>query len=318
MKITGGYSGFYKENFIRSSYEYVYCIILEKLKLKYTVEEKIYTLDDNKYKPDFHIYKNNKLIKIVEIKSSKPSEVLKAKNKINKLKEIVDVPVELLQYKDLKKLCLGLNLNINDLINNWKENSIGRNINIRELNPMFSKQHSLKTKQLIGKKAHDRAKNPKYRKKIQDSVLSYYRNGGKAVGAPKKRKFVKCKECSKEFEVIQSSKQQYCSQQCSLISATLIANEKTRERFKESHNKIRQSLFEHFRNKLELLDSSKRNFIYKEVKTVLNKHNIKDIRVFKFIFTKSYNCDFETVYSAFREELNNYLKYMPNLHNGKV
>ena len=61
------------------------------------------------------------------------------------------------------------------------------------------------------------------------------------------------------------------------------------------------------RNKLNNLNGAEWQYW---TKTVLNKHNIKDIRVFKFIFTKSYNCDFETVYSAFREELNNYLKYI--------
>lgn len=317
--MTGGYCGFYKDNFIRSSYEYVYCIILEKLELKYTVEEISYTLPNGlKYIPDFHIYKNNDLIKIVEIKSSKPSEILKAENKIEQLKELVSVPIELIKFNDLKRLCIELSLDINLLIKMWKENSVGMNLNTGNLNPMFNKNHSTKTKQLIGEKASKRAESAKYRDRIKKSVLEYYNNGGKAVGPPKKRKIVLCKECGNEFEVIQSSNRQYCSKKCSLVSTTLIANEIVRKRNEDNHKIMKYDLFEHFRLNIGLLETKRRNIIYKEVKIILKKHNITDIRIFKFMFTGSYNCSFEIVYEAFKTELNNYLKYMPNLYDGKV
>lgn len=319
MKITGGYTGFYNNYFIRSSYEYVYCIILEKLNLNYTVEEYSYILEDgSQYKPDFHIYKENKLIKIVEIKSSKPVDLQKANIKKELLSKQIKVPIVILEFKDLNLLCKELGLHIYSLIEEWKTKSIGRNINSNELNPMYNKQQSEKTKLLIGEKCKERNLDIKYRNKTKEKVLEYYKNGGKAVGPPRKRKILICPICNCSFEVIQSSNQKYCSKQCLLKDVTLLANNSTRNRFNILHNHLKQSLFLKFKDNIKLLESKKRNKIYFLVKEVFKEHNIKDIRIFKFLFLKSYLGSFEDLYNAFCKEFQDYLKYMPNLQDSKL
>lgn len=53
-----GYSGFYKDNYLRSSYEYVFARILDFDNKQWTYEEKVFSLGDRYYKPDFFLYKN--------------------------------------------------------------------------------------------------------------------------------------------------------------------------------------------------------------------------------------------------------------------
>ena len=319
MRITGGYTGFYNNFFLRSSYEYIYCKILEKLNLDYTVEEYSYKLENGlQYKPDFHIYKNKKLIKIVEIKSSKPTDLLKAKNKIKLLSKQINVPIIILEFKDLNILCKELELHIYTLLKEWKELSIGRNINKGILNPMYNKKQSENTKLLIGEKCKQRNLDINYRNKTKEKAINYYKNGGKAIGPPKKRKQLICPICNKEFEVIQSSKQTYCSKQCLLKEITLKANNITRDKFKILHSNLKQSLFLKFTNNIDLLKSKQRNKIYFLVKEVFKEYDIKDIRIFKYLFLNSYNASFEKIYNAFNKEFYNYLKCMPNLQDDKL
>lgn len=319
MKITGGYTGFYNNFFLRSSYEYIYCKILEKLNLDYTVEEYSYKLEDgSQYKPDFHIYKNKKLIKIVEIKSSKPTDLLKAKNKIELLSKQINIPIIILEFKDLNILCKELELHIYSLFKEWKDISIGRNINEGNLNPMYNKKQSENTKKLIGEKCKQRNLDINYRNNTKEKLINYYKNGGKAVGPPRKRKLLICPICNESFEVIQSSNQIYCSNQCLLKEITLKANNSTRNRFNKLHNNLKQDLFLKFKDNINLLESKKRNKIYSLVKEVFKEYNIKDIRVFKFLFLKSHLGSFDSLYNAFNKEFYNYLKYMPNLQDDKL
>ena len=230
----------------------------------------------------------------------------------------INVPIKLLELKDLSILCKENGLKIYSLMKYWKNNAVGRNLNMGELNPRFGQEMSTHTKQLIGTKCKERNLDLEYRNKIRKGILKYYEDGGKAVGPPKKRKMVVCANCEKEFEVIQSSTIKYCSKSCGLIKTTELANISTRERFDTLHNNLKIALFERFKNEKDLLNSKQRNKIYPVVREVFRIYSIKDIRVFKFLFLHSYLGSFENLYNAFNLEFNNYLKYMPNLQDDKL
>lgn len=340
-QVTGGYCGFHNENYLRSSYEYVYCKILEKLDIDYTIEEQIYDLKDRNYIPDFHLYdKGGKLIKVVEIKSSKPEELEKAEKAKSSMKELFNIDCEIFQYSDLIKKCNDLNLNFNELSNYWKENSEGRNIMSGKLNPMYGKKHSEETLSKISKSSLERweddefrkelsdkrkeyFKNPENRKKASDLKKEYYKNK-RAELQIEETKIIECNNCGKKIEVrYNDRKEKYCSRECSIVNATKIANDKVRENNKKFHDSIRLELYELFLNKdktdiNDLLKSKKRNLIYKDVKKVLLNNNLKDIRNFKFIILGKYSGSFEELYDEFVKQINIYLKNMPNLQDDKL
>lgn len=70
------YKGYYKGYLIKSSYEYIFCKILEKNNIVYKYEEKTYDLKDCSYTPDFFIYNDkNILTSIIEIKSGNKQKI---------------------------------------------------------------------------------------------------------------------------------------------------------------------------------------------------------------------------------------------------
>jgi endogenous inhibitor of DNA gyrase (YacG/DUF329 family) len=315
-----GYSGFYKENYLRSSYEYVYCKILEKKQLKYKVEEIKYDLQNTSYIPDFHIYDNeNKLVEIVEIKSNNQIEINKTIKKIDELKKIVNVPVKIYLLKDLKKECEKLNLQINDLISYWINNSVGNPMdNIK--NPMFGKHHREESKKLISKLALKRCESKEYRDKISKGLIQFKKNGNVSYRPQKtiERIISNCIKCNDEFEKMITSFQIYCSNKCKLIDCTELANNSVREKNKILHDKIKIDILDYTSKHQDLFFANTRNKLYSQYKIILNKYDLKDIRNIKFIFTQSYTCSFETLHSCIKQELLNYLKCMPNLHDDKV
>ncbi len=71
--IGGYYFNDFKNKYVylRSSWEYAYAVWLDKQNIEWDTEVQQYELGDGKkYLPDFFIYENNNLIKIVEIKST--------------------------------------------------------------------------------------------------------------------------------------------------------------------------------------------------------------------------------------------------------
>lgn len=315
-----GYSGFYKNVYLRSSYEYIFYKILEKQNLNFKVEEKTYNLIWSKYTPDFHIYDiNNNLIEIAEIKSENKEEFILANKKIKSLSEIVNCKIKIYQLKDLKELCIKYNLNIKELTDYWK--SISSNIQIESTkNPMYNKKHSQKTKELIKKKALERCEDENYKIKIY-SGLKKFKESGNVSYRPQKtilRINYNCEECNACFEKMENSKQKYCSNKCKLIKTTQIANNNVRIKNNILHNDLRIELTKNFIENLDIINSKKRNFIYKLCKNILIKYNLKDIRNIKFIYSSNYNCKFEELYNLILLDMKNYLKCTPNLQDEKL
>ena len=97
-KITGGYCGFHNNSYLRSSYEYVYCRILEEQGISYKVEEKVYDLGYRKYIPDFTLYNSKgEIFKLVEIKSSRAAELKRAKEAQAKMMKLFNLECDIFQ-----------------------------------------------------------------------------------------------------------------------------------------------------------------------------------------------------------------------------
>jgi hypothetical protein len=98
-----GVQGYYwnmsknKYVWIRSSYEFIYAKYLDKIKSDWDVECKTYIVNGRVYKPDFFIFDNDVLYKIVEIKGYWDDKEWKS----HQLNE--DIDVDVVVVKDIQK-----------------------------------------------------------------------------------------------------------------------------------------------------------------------------------------------------------------------
>ena len=101
-KTSRGVQGYYfnksrnKYVWLRSSYEYVYAKWLDKQNMDWDIEQQTFQLNKTTYRPDFFIYENNKLTKIVEIKGYWARGLVKTEELKNKL------DIEVLIIRDIK------------------------------------------------------------------------------------------------------------------------------------------------------------------------------------------------------------------------
>lgn len=197
-RCSRGYAGYFdlneKKIYIRSLKEYIvaeYLRVLEKLYSHISIGYE----DDYKsrYRPDFFIYKNKKLLYIVEVKDNKKDAEKYLKNYRNLFRKQGIGYFVIYKQSQFERVKRHANIS-KGMIENWKRNSLydysGKN------NPKFGIKLTEKTKRLIGDKTLERCKNPIYRKKLSEAMLKGWSNnlsGRKAVGdatrnAAKKRK----------------------------------------------------------------------------------------------------------------------------------
>jgi hypothetical protein len=94
-----GKGAYYKNTWMRSSYEIAYAKYLDKNKVKWEYEPKAFDLGNCTYRPDFYLLKEKKY---VEIKGFWRDD---AKKKFNLFKKLNNkIKIVLLQKKELKKL----------------------------------------------------------------------------------------------------------------------------------------------------------------------------------------------------------------------
>lgn len=107
---------------LRSSWEYAYAKWLDDKNEAWDVECRSYLLSDGRYyRPDFFIYQNNSLKKIVEIKAKWFNGSLERIDKFEKFKkEYPNIEVSLITSDDLEKLGINLQLALKD----WKQDRI--------------------------------------------------------------------------------------------------------------------------------------------------------------------------------------------------
>lgn len=140
----GSYQGYYNENFLRSSFEYIYAVCIEKMGYNYKVEERCFNLNNgHTYRPDFFLYDDNGiLIKIVEIKSTNIDRLIEAKAKIKLVEKIYGITIELYSKPELKRLCLENGFKFNDLVDKWKILSKGCHISTGESHFAYGEKSS--------------------------------------------------------------------------------------------------------------------------------------------------------------------------------
>jgi hypothetical protein len=121
--VKRGISGYYwnssknKYVWLRSSWEFIYAKWLNKNNIEWEIEFQSYVFktenDNYRYKPDFFIFKEDKLVSIVEIKGYWKNKVYK----FNKLKEFLP-NIDVVLITDINPY---LEQNINKEIELWKQ-----------------------------------------------------------------------------------------------------------------------------------------------------------------------------------------------------
>lgn len=219
MNIKGGYAGFYKGVYLRSSIEYAFAYYLDKNNIEWKYEEKIFDLGDTTYKPDFYIYKNNKLTEIVEVKGYRYID--ESLNKINKLNKKINIKVSMITEKDIRSLYTKhMKTSFDKITQSWKDRDDTK-LNEYDMtgknNPMYGKTHTKETISKISEKAKERYHEGSiYRKLTTDKMVesNRKRNFDFLRGERTNREYRKCKGCGNKFRVIETSDKIYCTHEC--------------------------------------------------------------------------------------------------------
>jgi|SRR5690625_15960 len=115
-----GYAGFYKGNYLRSSYEYAYAKYLDYYSIPWSYETEVFDIGFKKYKPDFFLYDQNRSIdKIVEIKSRDKNEKDNAKIALKAIEKRYTIKCELVSYEELLITYKDLPFSLTSTITEW-------------------------------------------------------------------------------------------------------------------------------------------------------------------------------------------------------
>lgn len=219
------YSGEYNSHYLRSSYEYIFCKILESKNIKYDVEAITYEIDNYRYTPDFFIYNEySELVEIVEIRGHRLDIEERIKDTALLQEQLGEaVKVSLVTEIDLKRICKEIGLNYEKLKTEWRtnpNNSVGDWSGWR--NPMFNKSQKESTKKLISLKAKERCKkSPEYGYNLAKKMIDYNRSVDFDFlrGERAERIVVHCLNCGKPIQITEAraNRQRYCTQRCGVI-----------------------------------------------------------------------------------------------------
>lgn len=226
-----GYSGYYKGFYLRSSYEYAFAKYLDDRKIDWKYEQKSFDLNGEIYVPDFFIYRNNSFLGVVEVKSNKSEEIQKGKEKLQKLEKYYFIKGELISLSELNRLYKEQykdNSKLNKVLKEWKENKNNKLYSsIWDENGNLSKEQITIMKKTISKQTKQRWKNPEMKEKMLEGALK-----GALTLKNRKGKWFKverekrnCAKCGKEFVVIKTSSQKYCSTKCPSEIGAVMAKE---------------------------------------------------------------------------------------------
>lgn len=271
------YSGEYNSHYLRSSYEYIFCKILETKNIKYDVETITYELDARSYTPDFFIYDDeNKLIEVIEIRGYK----LDIEERIRDTQELQtllgdEIKVSLITDLDLKRICKDLNLSFYALEKEWKdspESSFGGFAGQR--NPMYNHVHSESTRELISKGVKKKCEDPEHVKKVVAGMLEYCRENNYDFlrGERVDRVVFKCPVCGNEKMILPSENRyrKYCSLKCFHI----IRGQEQKGAFKKSRlerdKELKKFMLSWCDNNKEIVRRAKFNSVLTDLEDLFN------------------------------------------------
>lgn len=279
-----GYSGYYKNIFLRSSYEYAYAKYLDFNNLEWRYEEENFEIDGELYKPDFFIYQNNVLMKIIEIKSDVEEELKKGRKRVKGLQSKIGIKCELITYEQLKKIYKNMPYTLNSTITEWKnsEHTTIQKVWNGEKNPHYGMKHSEETKKLIGLKTKQRWEEDGETKKKMIEGLR--KSGLSQKGKLKKAREIRnCLICDKTFEVIKDHDNKFCSRGCAFVHNANLGTKVYVENREKIHQEIKKYIDEWVICNKELVLSTPMNRIKTSLQPLLNeiekKYQVKDFRV---------------------------------------
>lgn len=208
-------------------------------------EDHTFDLGFKQYKPDFFFYdQNGKLIKIVEIKSRNIEAKAEAKKALNSIKERYKIDCELLSYEELLELYRPLPFSLNSVISQWiksKDTSINK-ATFGEHNGHYNLKHSVSAKKKIGE--HTKrlwSSDSEARRRMQAGLRKSGIKKG-YIKVPRENRL--CEGCTKEFQVLITSSQRFCSQLCSGKFAIIKATERYVEKRKTIHQDIKEYIIQ--------------------------------------------------------------------------
>jgi hypothetical protein len=280
-----GYAGFYKGHYLRSSYEYAYAKYLDYNSIPWSYEDEIFDLGYKVYKPDFFFYdQNNRLIKIVEIKSRNKEAKENAKKALKTIEEKYNIECELVSYEELREIYKELPFSLTSTLNEWiesKETTINKAA-YGELNGHYNIKHSEDAKRKIGEHtkklwASDSIAKQKMLEGLRKSGLS---QKGK-IKTP--REMRKCKQCNQEFQVLITSPQIFCSRSCAGKEAMKKATESYVEKRINIHKEIKKYIIQWSKVNKSIVLETPLNKIKTTIKPLTNdiqeQFGVKDFRV---------------------------------------
>jgi hypothetical protein len=161
--------------------------------------------DGSTYKPDFFIFNDNKLIRIVEVKAEDCIYYKIGLSKVQKLRNQLTIPVDIISIKELRKMCRQRKLSFDKLSLEWKQNDNSskiKDIN-GDKNPMYGRFQSKESKIKNGLKTKQRFENDSdFRNLHSESV----KNAMKSVDKEKlkynnrnKNNICKCIMCNSNY-----------------------------------------------------------------------------------------------------------------------
>lgn len=306
-----GYAGFYKGYYLRSSYEYAYAKFLDYYSIKWKYEVETFDIGYRLYKPDFFIYnQNGKIEKIVEIKSRDKNAKINATKALNEMKKLFSLNCELVSYEELLVLYKSLPFSLTSTITEWL-NSNHTTINkaaFGKLNAHYNLRHSDDTKKRIGEHTKSLWKSDSPSK---ERMLEGLRKSGMKKGYIKTPREIRvCDGCKKDFEVLITSSQKFCSQKCSGKVAMKRATNSYVHKRKCVHQNIKDYIIKWSINNVETV-----------IKTPYNKIQTSLTPLLEDIYTNFGVKDFRVISKAIfgedrgRKEL---LKFMKTVCNEKI
>ena len=279
-----GYAGYYKEKYLRSSYEYVFARILDYDNIEWDYEVERYKLKERTYIPDFFIYRDGKLIHVVEVKSSVISEQDRDKLGLEELRESHGIDGYMVLYEDLKEMCLERNLDIDKLIKHWIDsNKKNANVMDGEKNPHYGMKHSKETKEIITSQSKKRwEENPEML--LEASLKGAKRAKELFTGEERvPRVSVECPNCNNKFRKIKTSSQVYCGTDCANAVKSIIGANVLKEKHKNNRDRIKDFIHEWSLNNKELVLETPYNKISSGLNPMLElieeNFNVKDLRI---------------------------------------
>lgn len=279
-----GYAGYYKNFYLRSSYEYAYAMYLDFFSITWDYERQIFNVENKLYKPDFFILNpDNTIKKIVEVKSKNLAAIENAKQNLKYIQEQFGYEIEVISYRQLLSLYEKLPFTLNSVITAWissSETTISK-VATGNKNGHFNMKHSIETKKKIGEHtkllwAEDSASR---RRMLEGLNKSGMKKG--YIRVPREERI--CLFCKTTFTTLSTSTQKYCSQSCSGIVAIKLATEASVNKQLQIHKEIKQYVFYWLEDKTETVMNTPFNRIKTTLEPLLkeieNKFGIKDIRI---------------------------------------